>query len=93
MAIQVTGVLTGPTQALKKKIVIRIVSLGGTVLIGSFELIKTDATTAAYDFQLEEGTFTLEVLFDGEYVDGGTVTVDGQTASPLTLEALFALAV
>ena len=93
MAIQVTGILKNPIQELSKKTTIRIISEGGDVLIGSPANVVTDKVTAAYDFQLEEGVFTLEVLFSGKYHLKGTVTVTGGTPTPITVEALFALAV
>jgi hypothetical protein len=93
MSIQVTGILKNPIQQLSKKTTIRIVSKGGNVLISSPASVVTDRITAAYDFPLEEGTFSLEVLYSGEYALRGDVTITGSTASPLTLEELFALAV
>lgn len=93
MSIQVTGILKNPIQELAKKITIRIVSTGGNVLISAPASVKTDSITAAYDFNLEEGTFTLEVLFSGMYTLSGTVEITGSTPTPITVEALFALAV
>lgn len=93
MAIQVTGILKDPIQQLSKKTTIRIVSTGGAVLLGSPAKVITDRITAAYDFQLEVGTFTLEVLYSGEYALRGTVTITGSSPSPITVEALFALVV
>jgi len=94
MSIQVTGVLLNPIGQVSPKTVVRIISTSNVngVLCGSPAEVVT-GTDGSYDFPLVEGTFTLEVLYSSTYKLGGTVTITGATPTPITLEALFALAV
>lgn len=94
MTIQITGILTNPMEAVSAKTTIRIVSTGneGGVLIGSPSSITT-GTDGSYDFNLVNGTYTVEVLYSKMYRLGGIVTITNVTATPLSLPQLFALAV
>lgn len=91
MTIQVTGVLKDPLNQLSKNILIRITATtsSGETLQASPAKLYTDKDTAAYDFELVDGTHTIEVVYGNQYNLVGTVTVDDASVSPVSLIELI----
>lgn len=91
MTIRVTGVLKDPLNQLSKNILIRVTassSVGDTLKTAPAKLY-TDKDTAAYDFELVDGTHTIEVVYGNQYNLVGTVTVDDASVSPVSLIELI----
>ncbi|CAM0053120.1 hypothetical protein VPHK479_0009 [Vibrio phage K479] len=61
----------------------------GATLQTSPAKLYTDKDTAAYDFELVDGTHTIEVVYGNQYNLVGTVTVDAQSTSPVSLIELI----
>lgn len=92
MAIQVTGILKDPLNQLSKNVLVRVTakSTQGNTLKTAPAKLYTDKDTAAYDFELVEGTFDIEVIYGNQYNLVGTVVIeDGVTPSPITLPDLL----
>lgn len=91
--ITVTGVLIDPMGKPLYKSTIKIqATKTNKTLLGSTGKIVTD-DTGAYNFNLVQGAYRLEAMYTDQYYSGGIVTITGSTATPLTLPALFNLAV
>lgn len=91
MTIQVQGVLKDPLNQLSKGILVRVTAVAskGATLQTSPAKLYTDKDTAAYDFELVDGTHTIEVVYGNQYNLVGTVTVDENSQSPVSLIELI----
>ena len=89
--ITVQGTLRDP---LGKELVGAVIRFTAITSEGdTFKGIDAEAITdqdGSYDFELQLGRYRLEVLHTDEYHESGTVLVDGNTPSPLTLVQLWA---
>ena len=91
MTISVKGVLKDPLNQLSKNILIRVTATAsnGNTLQTSPAKLYTDKDSAAYDFELVDGTHTIEVVYGNQYNLVGTVTVDVDSISPVNLIELI----
>ncbi len=90
MAIQVTGILKTPMDAVSSGTTVRViptVNEGETLMTIPASIIT--GVDGSYDFQLVEGTHTIEINFSRKYNLVGTVVVDGSTPTVITLPALL----
>ena len=88
--IQVTGILKTPTNQVSGKTLIRITSLDSSGDCLSF--LKSFIYTGqdgAYDFQLVDGRYSIEVCFCNKYWLTGSVFVNSTTLTPIDLPTLL----
>ncbi len=92
MTIQVTGVLRDPLNGVSSNTHIRVVSQvnDGDTLASLPASTYTD-DRGLYNFQMVNGTHSVEVNLGSEYQLAGTVVVGTLTPSPISLPALLNL--
>jgi len=94
MTVQISGVLVDPLNVVSANTEIRVTAkstYGSGGLGGLASMVGSTSTDAegAYDFTIMEGTHEIEVFITDTYVVSGTITLDGDTPSPLTLNTLI----
>lgn len=90
--VQVTDVLTTPMGVVAPNVEIRVFALEPTGNTLPFLPGKHfTGSGGEYDFNLENGKYTIEVNFSKKYNMVGEVIVDSSTNSPITLQNLLNL--
>lgn len=88
MTIQVTGTLSDPTGDPLEG-TLRVTAKDNNIsLKGAYSNI-TIAADGLYDFNLEEGTYLVQLLQEDEFTSGSVIVVDGVTPTPITLGTLL----
>lgn len=91
MAITVTGILLNPIGQAAAGVEIKVTAkLTSGATIKELQGIVTTQENGGYSFELVEGTHSILINFNNEYLEAGLVTVNGATPSPITLPALLA---
>ena len=90
--IQVTGVLETPMKVAAPNVVIRVIAVDkSSESIPTLPASIITGSGGEYDFQLGNGTYSIEINFSKKYNLVGEVTVDNSTISPITLPNLLNL--
>ena len=87
--ISVTGVLVDPMNQPSAETIVRVTAKNNSGSIMGLVGEITTGSDGSYDFNLVDGTHDIEIHFKDEYILTGTVEVDGNTPSPITLPELL----
>lgn len=90
--IQVTGVLQTPMKVAAPNVIVRIIAVDtSSESVPTLPASITTGSGGEYDFNLGNGTYSIEINFDDKYNLVSEVTVDNDTISPISLRNLLNL--
>lgn len=89
MTIQVTGVLSTPTDEPVDNADIRIRSVENAGSLYKTESVKTTDSLGNYTFSLLNGKYRIDLRQSGKYISTAYVEVTTSTTTPITLDTLI----